>query len=229
MEFSFEFIAVRLRELAFLTKGVEINIRDERSGEVDRYLYEGGVQEFVRFLNEGRSALHPDPIYLQGERDEVVVEVALQYNDSYQETLFTYANNIKTDEGGTHLVGFRSALTRTINNYATRNNLLKNVKFNISGEDTREGIAAVVSVKVPEPQFEGQTKGKLWQQRSQRHCRFVCLRSTEYIPRRKPRHRQADRRQDCRGWSRSRGGTQGARTDPAQGDTRRRGVARQAS
>ncbi|MCY4605344.1 MAG: DNA topoisomerase (ATP-hydrolyzing) subunit B, partial [Gemmatimonadetes bacterium] len=161
VEFSFEFIAVRLRELAFLTKGVEINIRDERSGEVDCYLYEGGVQEFVRFLNEGRSALHPDPIYLQGERDEVVVEVALQYNDSYQETLFTYANNIKTDEGGTHLVGFRSALTRTINNYANRNNLLKNVKFNISGDDTREGIAAVVSVKVPEPQFEGQTKGKL--------------------------------------------------------------------
>ncbi len=161
VEFSFEFIAIRLRELAFLTKGVEINIRDERSGEVDCYLYEGGVQEFVRFLNEGRSVLHPDPIYLQGERDGVVVEVALQYNDSYQETLFTYANNIKTDEGGTHLVGFRSALTRTINNYATRNNLLKNVKFNLSGDDTREGIAAVVSVKVPEPQFEGQTKGKL--------------------------------------------------------------------
>ena len=161
VEFSFEFIAIRLRELAFLTKGVEINIRDERSGEVDRYLYEGGVQEFVRFLNEGRSMLHPDPIYLQGERDGVAVEVALQYNDGYQETLFTYANNIKTDEGGTHLVGFRSALTRTINNYATRNNLLKNVKFNLSGDDTREGIAAVVSVKVSEPQFEGQTKGKL--------------------------------------------------------------------
>ena len=161
VEFSFEFIAVRLRELAFLTRGVEINIRDERSGEVDRYLYEGGVQEFVRFLNEGRSVLHPDPIYLQGERDGVVVEVALQYNDSYQETLFTYANNIKTDEGGTHLVGFRSALTRTINSYAARNNLLKNVKFNVSGEDTREGIAAIISVKVSEPQFEGQTKGKL--------------------------------------------------------------------
>ncbi len=161
VEFGFEFIAVRLRELAFLTRGVEINVRDERSGEADRYLYEGGVQEFVRFLNEGRSVLHPDPIYLQGKRDEVVVEVAMQYNDSYQETLFTYANNIKTDEGGTHLVGFRSALTRTINTYANRNNLLKNVKFNISGDDTREGIAAVVSVKVPEPQFEGQTKGKL--------------------------------------------------------------------
>ena len=159
--FSFEYIAHRLRELAFLTRGLEINVHDARTGEEGQYLFEGGVEEFVRFLNEGRSVLHSDPIYLQGERDGVSVEVALQYNDSYQETLFTYANNIKTDEGGTHLVGFRSALTRTINNYATRNNLLKSVKFNIAGEDTREGIAAVISVKVPEPQFEGQTKGKL--------------------------------------------------------------------
>ena len=161
VDFSFEFISHRLRELAFLTKGLEINVRDARSGEEAKYLYEGGVEEFVRFLNEGRNVLHPDPIYLQGERENVTVEVALQYNDSYQETLFTYANNIKTDEGGTHLVGFRSALTRTINSYATRNNLLKSVKFNVAGEDTREGIAAIISVKVPEPQFEGQTKGKL--------------------------------------------------------------------
>ena len=161
VEFSFEYIAHRLRELAFLTRGLEINVHDARSGEKARYLFEGGVEEFVRFINEGRSVLHSDPIYLQGERNGVSVEVAMQYNDSYQETLFTYANNIKTDEGGTHLVGFRSALTRTINNYAARNNLLKNVKFNIAGEDTREGIAAVISVKVPEPQFEGQTKGKL--------------------------------------------------------------------
>ena len=161
VEFSFEYIAHRLRELAFLTKGLEINVHDARTGEEGQYLFEGGVEEFVRFLNEGRSVLHSDPIYLQGERDGVSVEVALQYNDSYQETLFTYANNIKTDDGGTHLVGFRSALTRTINNYASRNNLLKSVKFNIAGEDTREGIAAVISVKVPEPQFEGQTKGKL--------------------------------------------------------------------
>ena len=159
--FSFEYIAYRLRELAFLTKGLGINVRDARSGEEAKYLYKGGVEEFVRFLNEGRSVLHPDPIYLQGERDGVSVEVAMQYNDSYQETLFTYANNIKTDDGGTHLVGFRSALTRTINSYANRNNLLKNVKFNVAGEDTREGIAAIISVKVPEPQFEGQTKGKL--------------------------------------------------------------------
>ena len=113
-----------MRELAFLTKGLEINVRDARSGEEAKYLYEGGVEEFVLFLNEGRSVLHPDPIYLQGERDGVSVEVSMQYNDSYQETLFTYANNIKTDEGGTHLVGFRSALTRTINSYANNNNCL---------------------------------------------------------------------------------------------------------
>ncbi len=161
VEYDYENISHRLRELAFLTKGLEIAVADERSGESTSYLYEGGVQEFVCFLNEGRSHLHSDPIYLQGEREDVGVEVAMQYNDGYQETIFTYANNIKTTEGGTHLVGFRAALTRTINSYAERNNLLKNVKFSVAGEDTREGLSAVISVKVPEPQFEGQTKGKL--------------------------------------------------------------------
>ena len=160
-EFDYEMVAHRLRELAFLTKGLEIRVEDERTSARDVYLYEGGVEEFVRFLNEGRNLLHADPIYLQGEREGVSVEVAMQYSDGYQETIFTYANNIKTSEGGTHLVGFRSALTRTLNTYSTRNNLLKNVKFTMAGEDTREGLSAIVSVKVPEPQFEGQTKGKL--------------------------------------------------------------------
>jgi DNA gyrase subunit B len=159
--FDYETIVYRLRELAFLNKGLEISCTDERTGQSQIFLYEGGLQEFVAFINEGRTVLHPDPIYLQGERDDVSVEVAMQYNDGYQETLFTYANNIKTNEGGTHLVGFRSALTRTINNYITRNNLLKNGKVGLAGEDTREGLSAVISVKVPEPQFEGQTKGKL--------------------------------------------------------------------
>ena len=161
VEFDYEAISHRLRELAFLNRGMEIRIVDRRTGQAESFLFEGGLVEFVRFLNEGRTALHADPIYLQGERDGVSVEVALQYNDGYQETLFTYANNIKTAEGGTHLVGFRSALTRTINAYAVRNNLVKDVKFNLAGEDTREGLSAVVSVKLPEPQFEGQTKGKL--------------------------------------------------------------------
>ncbi|HIM55839.1 MAG TPA: DNA topoisomerase (ATP-hydrolyzing) subunit B [Candidatus Latescibacteria bacterium] len=161
VEFSFEMVAHRLRELAFLNKGLEIKIAEEGTGESETYLFEGGLVEFVSFLNEGRKALHPEPIYLQGSRDDVGVEVAMQYNDGYQESVFTYANNIKTGDGGTHLVGFRAALTATINAYATRNELLKGVNFAISGEDTREGLTAVVSVKVPEPQFEGQTKSKL--------------------------------------------------------------------
>ena len=159
--FDFEHISHRLRELAFLNKGIEIQVIDQRIDEKVSYRFDGGVTEFVSYLNEARTALHPEPIYLQGEREGVSVELAMQYNDGYQETIFTYANNIKTSEGGTHLVGFRSALTRSINAYATRNNINKNVKFSISGEDTREGLSAVVSVKLPEPQFEGQTKGKL--------------------------------------------------------------------
>ena len=159
--FDFDLISHRLRELAFLNKGLEIHVSDERSGDAETYLFEGGLVEFVEFLNEGRSILHPDPIYLEGERDGVSIEIAMQYNDSYQETVFTYANNIKTTEGGTHLVGFKAALTGTINSYATRNDLLKNAKFGIAGEDTREGLTAIVSVNLPEPQFEGQTKSKL--------------------------------------------------------------------
>ena len=159
--FRFETIAHRLRELAFLNKGLEIRVFDEETGAKETYLFEGGVVEFVSFLNEGRNSLHPEPIYLEGNRNDVGVEVAMQYNDSYQESVFTYANNIKTTEGGTHLVGFRAALTSTIKSYAARNDMLKNVKYAISGEDTREGLTAVVSVNVPEPQFEGQTKSKL--------------------------------------------------------------------
>ena len=161
VEFDVELISHRLRELAFLNKGLEIGVGDEASGRTDTYLFEGGIVEFVTFLNEGLKALHPDPIYLEGERDGVSVEIAMQYNDSYHESVFTYANNIKTTEGGTHLVGFRAALTTTINAYALRQDMLKAVKFNLSGEDAREGLTAVVSVNVPEPQFEGQTKSKL--------------------------------------------------------------------
>ena len=159
--FDPEMISHRLRELAFLNKGLEIRAADERTGALDIYHFEGGVVEFVTFLNEGRNCLHPEPMYLEGERNGVSVEIAMQYNDSYQESVFTYANNIKTVEGGTHLVGFRAALTTTINHYAAREDLLKNVKFALSGDDSREGLTAVVSVNVPEPQFEGQTKSKL--------------------------------------------------------------------
>ncbi|MGE5189664.1 MAG: DNA gyrase subunit B, partial [Gemmatimonadota bacterium] len=160
-EFSFETLSGRLRELSFLNAGLKISILDERTGKSHDFQYKGGIISFVQHLNRNKTPLHAKPIYVEGTRDGVAVEVALQYNDSYQETVFAFANNINTHDGGTHLVGFRSALTRGINRYADAGNLLKGVKENLSGDDLREGLTAVVSVKVPEPQFEGQTKNKL--------------------------------------------------------------------
>ncbi|PLX99216.1 MAG: DNA topoisomerase (ATP-hydrolyzing) subunit B [Desulfuromonas sp.] len=160
-EFSFEILSKRLRELAFLNAGVKIIIIDERSDKEHEFHYEGGINSFVEYLNRAKNELHPKPIYVRGEKEGVDIEIAIQYNDGYDEKIFSFANNINTHEGGTHLVGFKAALTRTMNTYATANNLLKNVKTSISGDDLREGMAAVVSVKVPDPQFEGQTKTKL--------------------------------------------------------------------
>jgi DNA gyrase subunit B len=160
-EFSFDILSGRLRELSFLNAGLRISILDERSGKSHEFQYKGGISSFVQHLNRNKTPLHPKPIFVVGERDGVQTEVAFQYNDSYQETAFSFANNINTHEGGTHLIGFRSALTRAINQYANAGNLLKGVKENLTGDDVREGLTAVVSVKVPEPQFEGQTKTKL--------------------------------------------------------------------
>lgn len=161
-EFSFDVLSQRLRELAFLNAGVRITITDEREdGKRHEFHYEGGIVSFVEYLNKNRNPLHQKPIYIHGEKSGVDIEIAIQYNDSYDEKVFSFANNINTHEGGTHLVGFRAALTRTMNNYAAANNLLKNVKVSISGEDLREGLTAVISVKIPQPQFEGQTKTKL--------------------------------------------------------------------
>jgi len=160
-EFSFETLSRRLRELAFLNGGVLIHIVDERSDKRHDFHYEGGIVSFVGYLNRAKTPLHAEPIFFSGEREGVQIEVAFQYNDGYDEKIFSFANNINTHEGGTHLVGFKAALTRTMNSYATANNLLKNVKASISGDDLREGMAAVISVKVPDPQFEGQTKTKL--------------------------------------------------------------------
>ena len=161
LEFSFETLSQRLRELAFLNAGVTISITDERDGKNHRFLYEGGIREFVEFLNKNRTAVNDKPIYMSGERDGTSVEIALQWNDSYSETTYTFANNINTTEGGTHLSGFRSALTRTINQYATKNNMSDKLAESVTGEDIREGMTAVISVKIPQPQFEGQTKTKL--------------------------------------------------------------------
>ncbi|MCM2264257.1 MAG: DNA topoisomerase (ATP-hydrolyzing) subunit B [Desulfuromonadales bacterium] len=161
-DFSFDILSQRLRELAFLNAGVRITIRDEREeSKHHEFRYEGGIVTFVDYLNRNRNSLHPKPIYVRGEKQGIDIEIALQYNDSYDEKVFTFANNINTHEGGTHLVGFRAALTRTMNTYAGANNLLKNEKVSISGEDLREGLTAVISVKLPQPQFEGQTKTKL--------------------------------------------------------------------
>jgi len=161
-EYSFDTLAQRLRELAFLNGGVTITLDDERDGKSHKFLYAGGIVSFVEYLNQNKTAVNDKPIYMHGEKDGIDVEIALQWNDSYAETVYSFANNINTHEGGTHLSGFRSALTRTINYYAGKNNLAKDLKdANIGGDDIREGLIAVVSVKIPRPQFEGQTKTKL--------------------------------------------------------------------
>ncbi|KYG70872.1 DNA topoisomerase (ATP-hydrolyzing) subunit B [Bdellovibrio bacteriovorus] len=159
--YDFATLANRFRELAFLNAGLHISLKDERSGKKQDFQYANGVAEFVQYMNQSKKSLHNEVVYFRGEKDNVDVEIALQWNDSYSESIFTYCNNINTHEGGTHLVGFRAALTRTTNAYATEKNLLKDLKANLEGEDIREGLAAVISVKVREPQFEGQTKTKL--------------------------------------------------------------------
>jgi len=161
LEFNYDLLSHRLRELAFLNKGVELSILDEGRGKQERFLYEGGIVEMVKFLNKNRNCVHPGPIYIAGLKDGSYVEVALQYNDGFNENILTFANCIKTVEGGSHLAGFKSSLTRTINSYAAQQGLLKDLKEGLSGEDVREGLVAVVSVRLPQPQFEGQTKTKL--------------------------------------------------------------------
>jgi DNA gyrase subunit B len=160
-DFSFDVLSQRLRELAFLNRGVRITIVDERDQKSHEFLYEGGIKSFVEHLNRAKTPIHEDVIYLQGIREGVEVEIAMQWNSSYAETVYAFANNINTIEGGTHLIGLRSALTRTVNAYGVNNGLLKDKDEALQGEDIREGLCAVVSVKVPEPQFEGQTKTKL--------------------------------------------------------------------
>ena len=161
--YEFETLKIRLRETAFLTKNLKIRLVDEREGieQEKEFHYEGGIQEFVSFLNKGKEALYPDVIYCEGEKEKILVEVAMQHNDSYTENIYTFVNNINTPEGGTHLTGFKNALTKTFNDYARQNKLLKDREANLSGEDIREGLTCIISVKIEDPQFEGQTKQKL--------------------------------------------------------------------
>lgn len=161
-EYSYETLRLRIRELAFLNKGITISLTDERpEGRSETFHFAGGIIEFVNFVDQNKDKINPKPIYLEGEKNSIIVEVAMQYCDTYNENVFTYVNNINTEEGGTHLSGFRKALTRTINNYARANKLLKDNEDALSGDDVREGLTAVLSLKVPNPQFESQTKIKL--------------------------------------------------------------------
>lgn len=159
--FDYNTLLTRIRELAFLNKGINISLTDERTGQSESFHYEGGIMEYVRFLNQNREVLHEDPIYVEGQRDMIQVEISLQYNDGYTENIFSFANNIHTHEGGTHESGFKSALTRIINDYARKSGMIKENDSNLTGDDVREGLTAIISVKIPEPQFEGQTKTKL--------------------------------------------------------------------
>jgi DNA gyrase subunit B len=160
-DFSFDILSNRLRELAFLNKGVLISIEDERTEKKHEFQYKGGINSFVEYLNKNKITLYPKPIYISGEKENLLIEISLQHNDSYSENIFTFANNINTQEGGTHLIGFKSALTRTVNNYAANSRLMKSFKGTLDGDDIREGLTAVMSIKIPDPQFEGQTKTKL--------------------------------------------------------------------
>jgi DNA gyrase subunit B len=160
-EFNFDILSNRLRELAFLNNGIKITLTDERTDRKSEFYYKGGIVSFVEYINRARKVLHKNPIYIDGSREDCYVELALQYNDTYTENIFSFANSINTTEGGTHLIGFRSALTRVFNNYIKNTNSFKNVKESLSGDDVREGLACVISVKIRNPQFEGQTKTKL--------------------------------------------------------------------
>ncbi|HOT95914.1 MAG TPA: DNA topoisomerase (ATP-hydrolyzing) subunit B [bacterium] len=160
-KFSFEILSERLRELAFLNPNLKISILDVKSGKSNRFKYKGGLSAFIEYLDQGHNTITKRPIFLTGERDNIPVDIAFSYNDSYNENIYSYVNNIHTVEGGTHLVGFKAALTRTLNNFAAKNKLLKNGDNSLSGEDVREGLTAVISVKITEPQFEGQTKTRL--------------------------------------------------------------------
>ena len=162
LEYDFEILAQRLRELAFLNKGINITLTDLRKEDKsEMFHYEGGIKSFVSYLNRNKETLHPEPIYVEGKKDNILVEIAMQYNDGYTENIFSFANNIDTVEGGTHLVGFKTALTRVFNDYSKKFGYLKENDKNFSGEDIREGLTAVVSIKIEDPQFEGQTKTKL--------------------------------------------------------------------
>ena len=181
--YDFEILKVRLRETAFLTRALRINLKDKREGQEQEksFHFEGGIKEFVSYLNRGKDPLYSEVIYCEGEKDKIFVEVAMQHNDSYTENIYTFVNNINTPEGGTHLTGFKNALTKTFNDYARQNKLLKDSEPNLSGEDIREGLTGIISVKIEDPQFEGQTKQKLGTSEAQTAVQSIVSEQLTYF------------------------------------------------
>ena len=228
--YRYDTLAMRLRELSFLNKGVMITLTDERAGQekAETFHAKGGLKEFVQHLNATRKALHPEVMYIETTRDDVGVELAMQYNDGYNENVFSFVNNINTHEGGTHLTGFKSALTRVINDYASKGNFLKKADFTLSGDDVREGLTAVLSVKVREPQFEGQTKTKLGNSEVESAVKTLVNEWLAAYLDEHPRTSQHRRRKGGVGGARARSGAQGARSHAPQVGARRRQSARQA-
>ena len=226
--FHYDTLAGRLRELAFLNSGLKIRLTDARTGKTHEFVYKGGIIEFVKYLNQNKEALHPKPVTFTRERDNVVVDVSLQYNDSYVESVHSFVNNINTIEGGTHLIGFRSALTRSLVNYAEREGMTKNNKATVTGEDVREGLTAVISVKMQNPQFEGQTKTKLGNSEVKGIVESTVGEGLREYFDENPVGGAADRREDAGGVAGPRGRAQGARAGAAQDHPRRRRAAREA-
>ena len=216
-DYSFETLSQRMREMAFLTKGLKIALIDERAGgESVVFQFEGGIRDFIGHMNDGKERVHKDVIYFETESDEGQVEVAMQWNGSYVESTLSFANNINTHEGGTHLSGFKASLTRTLNDYARNKGLLKEKEEPLTGDDCREGLAAIVSVKLREPQFEGQTKTKLGNPSIRGLVETSCNAKLSRVPRGASQRGQGDRQQADRRQPRPPGGAQGARPDPSQ-------------
>ncbi len=217
LDYSFDTLRARMREMAFLNRGLRITLSDEREGQEQHksYFFEGGIVSFVQYLNKNKEVLHPEPMYFGGEQGSVQAEVAMQYNDDYNETVYTFANNIHTHEGGTHLEGFRRALTRVVNDYARGRGFLKAADQNLSGEDIREGLTAIVSVRLTEPQFEGQTKTKLGNSEVRGVVDEIIAGGLSTFLEENPSVGRmiVDK---CLMAARARGGAQGARFDPPQ-------------
>ena len=228
-DYSFETLAQRLREMAFLTRGLRIELTDERAGgEKADFQFEGGIADFILYVNDGKDSVHKDVVYFESETDEGQLEVAMQWNGSYVESTYSFANNINTHEGGTHLSGFKSSLTRTLNDYARAKGLLKEKEEPLTGDDCREGLAAIVSVKLREPQFEGQTKTKLGNPSIRGLVETICNAKLGGVPRGASRRGAGDREQADRRQPGAPGCAEGTRPDPAKDGARRRRPAGQA-